>query len=218
MAPVANNLKPITPSLHLGDLHDDELDGYVDEKLEKLTDNPSYPDPFPEKDAAAEAKVQYVAALAKAKDGTKEDTEDKNKKRTLLENAATILAFRCAQLANGNTVMFLSSGFEIKKERTSSQIPDAPHGLEASDGITAGSAHLEFDSMDAVAGFAYELTQKPDDENSWMPVAAHRGGVSTKPETIITGLTPGKRYWFRVIAFNPAGPGSPSDPATRISQ
>ena len=39
----------------------------------------------------------------------------------------------------------------------------------------------------------------------------------TKSSPSLTGLTLGKRYWFRVAANGAAGPGPTSDPATKVA-
>ncbi|MBK5284956.1 MAG: fibronectin type III domain-containing protein, partial [Bacteroidia bacterium] len=40
-----------------------------------------------------------------------------------------------------------------------------------------------------------------------------REGETGKLHLLVTGLTPGNVYWFRVIAFSTAGFSAPSDPA-----
>ena len=212
--------KPINPSLHLGDVRDGDLENYTREKLEKLTGNPNYPadGAFPEKEAVTFALSEYVPALAKAEDGDSADTEDKDAKRILLENALTALAIRCSQIANGSMAKFLSSGFEARKEREAGGVLTAPENLSARDGTQDGSVALEWNPLDDAKSFVVEITETPNDEASYAPVLPEHGGVSTKSETQITELTPGKRYWFRVAGINTEGIGKWSVPATRIPQ
>ncbi len=212
------NSKPIVPALNMSGLREDALDTYAEEKKEKLTGNALYPDPFPEKDAMISTLAEYRIALGKADDGDSIDTDEKNLKKELLENSLVTLAFRCAQLASGNVHMFLTSGFTVRKPNVPHAKPEKPQDMEAFDGQAEGATKLAWSRTEGAVVSVIEMTETPQNISSWAEVPASRGGLSTKSETLITGLTPGKRYWFRVTGFNSAGLGETSEPATRISQ
>jgi len=212
------NVKPIVPALNMSGLREDALDTYAEEKKEKLTGNALYPDPFPEKVVMVEALNAYRIALGQADDGDSIDTDEKNIRKEVLENSLVTLAFRCAQLANGNVHMFLTSGFAVRKPAVPHAKPEKPQDMEAFDGHAEGVIKLEWSRTEGAVVYVIEMTETPQNFSSWTEVHPMRGGLSTKSETLITGLTPTRRYWFRVTGFNSAGLGETSEPATRISQ
>lgn len=71
---------------------------------------------------------------------------------------------------------------------------------------------------DDARSYVVEMTETPNDEASYSPVLPENGGVTTKSETQITNLTPGKRYWLRVAGVNAEGVGAWSEPVSRIPQ
>jgi len=212
------NVKPIIPALNMSELREDALDTYAQEKDDKLTDNPNYPLPFPEKVAMVEALSAYRTSQGQADDGNSIDTETKNFRKEVLENSLITLAFRCAAIANGDVLMFLSSGFQVRKAAARHAKPDRVQNATALDSVADGSIALVWDALPDARCFVVEMTENSNNASSWIAVLAGRGGASTKSETLITGLTPGKRYWFRVAGINAGGLGDFSDPATRISQ
>jgi len=218
MIPISS--KPILPVLHTSVLSDDELDTYAQEKIDKLTGNPNYPDmaSFPEEQAMAEALTAYRNALAAADDGNSVDTEDKNVKRELLEDSLLTLAIRCGQIAAGDLVKFHSSGFETRKPAEPIGKPDKPEEVEATDGTLAGSIQLTWKPVDGAVVYFAEMTESPQNAATWQLVHPEKNGASTKSETLVGALTSGKRYWFRIAGFNAAGLGAWSDAATRIAQ
>ena len=215
---ISGGVKPIIAVFSLSDLTDTGLVGYSQEKIEKLTDNPHYPDPFPEKAAVQSALTEYIHALGDSDDGKTADTEVKNEKRAILENALMSLGLECAQLANGNLGVFLTSGFEVRKPRESKGILPAPENATAKEGVHPGSLIVTWDPLQGARCYAVEITDNPTSEQSWSPVRVVNGGVSTRSETRIIGLASMKRYWIRVAAVNFAGAGAFSEHAVHVTQ
>lgn len=212
------NNKPIIPALNISGIRDTELDNYVQDKIDKLINNPSYPTPFPELDAVIPLREAYVIALADAHNGTPAQTEEKNIKRFDLENAVILLAYRCAKLSVGNKVKFLSSGFEMRKGRTPAPLLEGPDGLDARDGTLPGTILLKWTRLRKAICYTVQISQNPTDESSWQTIHSHLGGISTRTKTLIKGLANSTRYFFRIAGVNSAGVGSWSEPATRTTQ
>ena len=215
---ISGGVKPIVTVFSFGDITDARLVGYSQEKIEKITDNPHYPDPFPEKDAMESALAEYIHALGDSDDGRTADTEVKNEKRAILENALMSLGLKCAQLANGNLGVFLTSGFEVRKPRESKGILPAPENVVTKEGTHPGTLFVTWDPVTGARCYAVEITDNPTSEQSWSPVRVVNGGVSTRSETRIIGLASMKRYWIRVAGVNFAGAGAFSAQAVHVTQ
>ena len=61
---------------------------------------------------------------------------------------------------------------------------------------------------------SYVVQQSPDPptNTSWTQIT-----IVVKPQTTVTGLTGGQKYWFRVAAVGPKGQSAWSDPATKLA-
>lgn len=213
-------MKPIIPSLGLSRLRDTELDEYAQEKVDKLTGNANYPPAgaFPELSEVQFALDVYRIALAKADDGTKADVENKNVKRALLEDALAVLALRCSQIAAGNLVVFLTSGFEARSQGDSVGVLPAPANFKLAEGTAAGTLKASWKKLLGARTYVLQLTQTPNNENSWLTIAPDKGGLVTKARTVILDLLHGKRYWLRVAGINGAGVGAYSAEDSHIPQ
>ncbi|MBI4929943.1 MAG: fibronectin type III domain-containing protein [Bacteroidetes bacterium] len=211
-------MKPIIAVFSLSDITDTGLVGYSQEKIEKLKDNPHYPDPLPEKDAMAKDLGEYIHALGDSDDGRTADTEIKNERRAILENALMSLGLRCAQIAEGNLGVFLTSGFEVRKPKESKGILPQPENVVAKEGTHPGTLLVIWDPVQGARCYAVEVTDNPTSEQSWSPVRVVNGGVSTRSETRIIGLASMKRYWIRVAGVNFAGAGAFSEHAVHVTQ
>jgi len=219
MADPINSGEPIIPAMKMSKLSDGALDTYSQEKVDKLTGNPSYPEPvsFPELEAVIKAQDVFRIARGEADDGNSIDTETKDRKRADLENKLTILALRCAVIANGDLLVFHSSGFDSRKPSERHGIAPTPVGLEAA-AAGEGNIGLEWNPVPEADSFVVQITETPNNTASWNTVSPENGGASTRSETVITGLVSGRKYWLRIASVNAAGVSEWSDPATHIPQ
>ena len=82
-----------------GDLADD-----AQKIVDKMTGNLNYTAPQPNLSVLQSAITAYSAAIIKSKDGTKEDTANKNATRLVLENALYTLGNYVNMTAESNLV------------------------------------------------------------------------------------------------------------------
>lgn len=202
-------------NLGLNRLEDDQLDGYAQDKVDKITGNPAFPGGpggFPELDTVVVKLGVYRTALAKADDGSKADTLAKNIARTELEEAITLLAFKVRELVAGDVPLFLSTGFDIKSKGAPVGLAEAPAGLEAREGPFSGSIALNWNTQPEARTFVVEMTTNISNPGSWTHIA-----VVTRSGFTVEALVSGTQYWFRVAAVNAVGQGPYSDPATKFA-
>ena len=201
-------------NLGIGQLRDDKLDGYAQDKVDKISANPAFPSPggFPELELVVEKLAEYRTALAKADDGSKANTAEKNIVRAELEDGLTVLAFKVRELVAGDIPLFLSTGFDIKSEGQPVGLASTPSGLAAKEGPFSGSIALNWDFQQEARSFVVQMSTDISNPTAW----THES-VVTRSEFTIVGLTSGTKYWFRVAAINAAGQGPYSDPATKYA-
>jgi hypothetical protein len=95
--------------------------------------------------------------------------------------------------------------------------PARPQGpLEVSD-VTKESAKLKFKKPLDDGGLEilhFEVEKQEAGTGNWIPCGKTKDGNQT--EFDVTGLTPNKKYLFRVKAVNKEGPGEPLETTTPI--
>ncbi len=164
-----------------------------------MADNPFFPTTVPTMDVFSTAAGDFVTSLARA--GTRDinAVAAKNAKRD------TLIAF-CIQLgnsvvttANGEIELLVSSGLPMRK-RPQPVVIGNPTNFRITNGINPGELDLRVDTMKGASSFVFEYTEyPPTDASVWQ-----RTTCSTSRCTI-SGLTAGKKYWFRVAAIGRKG-------------
>ena len=107
-----------------------------------------------------------------------------------------------------------SAGMQVAD---STGVPVGPmpkvEGLTATASDAEGAIDLAWNAIRrGLQNFLIELTEDPAGQTGWRFAANSRKSSAT-----LTGLTSGKRYWFRVTAEGAAGPGPASNPATKVA-
>ena len=205
-------MKTLNPRLGLKNLTDGGIDTFSLEKIDKLTGNPNYPAVFAEFDEMKTVLKEYVSALAKAADGTRVERFLKKIKKEELKNALRKLAAACAAIADGNALIFLSSGFELKHSGSSIDLFDAPRGIHASRGRDEDYIALKWEPLKNCRSYMIQVNEDVEKDGGWINL-----GVSTKSKYSSNGFVPGKRYWFRAAGVNSKGIGRWSQPCTKIA-
>ncbi len=86
-------------------------------------------------------------------------------------------------------------------------------GLAGTQGDSDGEIDLHWNPVKrGLKSYELEMTEDPAGQTGW----AH-AGICSKSSFTKTGLTSGKRYWFRAAAVGTEGPGPFSEPATKVA-
>lgn len=170
-----------------------------------MTNNPNFPQPNPALGDISAANDNYLTALDKVENGTKEDTVIKNNLRKVLELLLKSETDYVQQISLGDEAIILSSGFDVNKKPSSVGPLDKPTGFSITVGVNKGSVVAACNVVNHASFYEFELTDMPVTPTSiWLKK------TSTKHKLLIDGLTSGKQYMFRVA-------GAGSDPSRNYS-
>lgn len=174
---------------------DAELIVAAKEIVTQMTGNVHYPVTVPTLvDIQADIDA-FLAALAKVKNGTREDTVVKNDCRKKLETDLKLLAEYVEANGNNDLAILSSTGFPLRKKNESLGILPAPVSITIEPGELKGSLLLTWSAVKGNYLYQVEYTEAPVTETSiWKRV------TSSKCSVLITGLKRGGLYVFRVAA------------------
>lgn len=114
--------------------------------------------------------------------------------------------------ANGNTIMLVSSGFDLSKRGTSQELVK-PESIQLSEGSNAGELVVKIPGIKGARTYNFLYTPDPLTENSvW------KSELSTSSKHTLRNLDSAKRYWCRVAGIGPFGQVVYSDANSRIVQ
>ena len=157
--------------------------------------------------------IEWRAALAKANDGNRADTANKNRVRGELEAMLTLQAQNCAEIANGDLVLYLRTGYEARDTQGHptgilGQVAD----LKLAFGDNDGELKANWDKLTDADNYFYQVYADAANPDSTLI----KQDVAKKSKTIISGLTPGQKVWVRVRGNGGStGHGPWSDPAEK---
>ena len=162
----------------------------------KMTNNPDFTKPTPALAVIQTAINEYSAAIAKAHDGTKQDTAVKNDKKKILAELLAKLAAYVNGVANGDIAKLDGSGIPLTKLPATVGILPAPENFTVTTGDISGVAYLEMKKVPKAKGYValYAKSPAPADRKDWQSL------LFTKTKDTVTGLESGKKYLFMVAA------------------
>ena len=180
-----------------------ELSQKTSHVAEEMTENQYFPSPSPPLPFLIATNAEYIVALNKVEDGTRENTVIKNDRRKIVESILKQWAEYVQLTSGGDEAIILSSGFDVNKKPAFVGPLEKPTSLSVDAGNNRGSVKVECDVVMHASFYEFEHTEMPVVLNSiWMK------RTSTKRKLIINQLISGKQYSFRVA-------GAASDP-TRV--
>ena len=110
-------------------------------------------------------------------------------------------------------VKALSAGLQVVSAPTPVGPMPKIQGLRATQGDANGEVDLHWNPVKrGLRNYIMEMTDDPAGLTGWQHI-----GAPTKSSMTATGLTSGKRYWFRVTANGSAGPGPASEATTKVA-
>jgi hypothetical protein len=121
-------------------------------------------------------------------------------KRTCVQKVGDLinaLVPRVQAASGGDELKIMSAGFDVRKGRGPSQVPETPHALRTLLTRHDGMMQLRWSGHRHAHYFQVSM-QQPDGE--WEVVA-----TTTRCAADLTGLVTGKRYAMRITAFGTGG-------------
>ena len=197
-------------------VRDSELANTAQNIVNKMTTNPYFTDPQPPLTTIQDYIAAYSAALVKAKDGSKEDTANKNACRLTLETALFTLGNYVNLVTENDVVKLESSGFPLSKLPIPIGILDAPH-LTVSYGKNPGELIIEISVVPKASGYIvlYSPLPAPADNNEWYET------VFSGTRGTLTRLKSETKYVIKAAAIsteaNKMGVYNFSDPVEKLA-
>lgn len=209
----------IIPNLGLFSIKDAALGEFAQDKINKINalgGGSVFATITPSTGTLSDKNVAYENALVKADDGTRADTEDKDNKRELLEDALTAQAIDAARLANGNLALYLSTGYKAKNTAgtPTGELP-AVTGLLLDYGDSAGELKANWTPMSDAQNFSIQVYTDALNPNTTIVKEYVKSKIG-KQQTKLDGLPSGQIVFARVRANGgSSGVGPWSDPAEK---
>lgn len=164
-----------------------------------MTDNPWFPVTVPTVEDFSNAVGDYIVQLGKAGTRDMNAVASKNTKRRDLIAMCIQLGNDVTTRANGNVEMLVSTALPLKR-RPQTVVITNPTNFRITNGLNPGELVLKVDSMKGARSFVFEYTEyPPGPESIWTRTTC------SSSRCVITGLTAGKQYWFRVAAIGGKG-------------
>ncbi len=165
--------------------------------LQSMTGNAYFPTPTPDLATVGNAISAYAEALASQKSVA--NTAIKKQARVTLIAILNQLALYVSMNGNNDETILLSSGFSLRKQRTPVGVLPKPANFKAEPAYN-GAVRLSNDKISGADGYTYSYTPAPVTEASIWTIIN-----STKAKLVISNLTSGTQYAFRVagIGANP---------------
>ncbi|MEP7233396.1 MAG: fibronectin type III domain-containing protein [Ginsengibacter sp.] len=158
-----------------------------------MTGNAAFPNPEPSMPIFSAGVDAFIDQLGKA--GSRDATAiaAKNTKRFELVQLCNSLVNSVASTANGNREMLVSTGLPLRKLPQPVVLRN-PENFTVTNGINPGDLKLKIKANKAKSNI-FEYTEDPPTETSvWTRFTC------TSSSYTVSGLQPGKRYWFRVAS------------------
>jgi len=179
-----------------------------------MTNNASFPNPNPplaEVTTALDDLTQTFALVQAAKSELATRVVNQNNAATKVDQALTQLVSYVENVAGRDNSLITSAGMETKAAPSAPAIPAIPQALGASAGEHEGEIDLFWKPVLNARSYTIEASQDPATPTSWVHV-----GIATSASRVISNLTSGKRYWFRVAAVSAGGQSGWSEHATKV--
>ncbi len=179
-----------------------------------MTNNASFPNPNPpltEVTTALDDLTQTFALVQAAKSELATRVVNQNNAATKVDQALTQLVSYVENVAGRDNSLITSAGMETKAAPSAPAIPAIPQALGASAGEHEGEIDLFWKPVPNARSYTIEASQDPATPTSWVHV-----GIATSASRVISNLTSGKRYWFRVAAVSAGGQSGWSEHATKV--
>jgi hypothetical protein len=165
--------------------------------IESVTDNTYFLNPIPALADIKKAAQEYQAALYDAAGRDQRLVSIKNDKRAVLRALLSQLAEYVSSVAKGERTVLLSSGFSLTKAKGEVATLKPIDKLMVST-ETPEQAVISVKKVNGAKAYIHQYTTGAvTSESQWV------SRTITEPWCTFTGLQPGVKYAFRVIAIGP---------------
>ena len=162
---------------------------------DNMNGNAHYPAPDPSLADLQTAITEFQLAIVKAKNGSKEDTADKNAKRKILEDLLHRLSYYVQVNSLGDETIILGSGFDVNKQAGTVGALPKPENFKVMVGENKGTVELSCDAVANASFYEYQYTKLPLSATSIWTMR-----TATKRKLLVEGLTSGQQYVFKMAA------------------
>jgi hypothetical protein len=179
--------------------------------VEKMEDNPYFPDPPAELATTKKMLPEFQSAVSNAKGRDMEVICLKNNLKVNLVASLTKVAEYVTRTCKGDRLMLLSSGFFLSGGSTDGPAPVIQQ-LEVELG-PSGEVTTRVKRLRRARAYMHQYTtEPPTSETIWVSEG------SKQPHYTFSGLNSMAKYWFRVVAISSDGQRVTSPVVTRVIQ
>lgn len=179
-----------------------------------MTNNASFPNPNPpltEITADLDELAQAFGMVQAAKSEVTTRVVAQENAETKVDQGLTKLAGYVESIAGKDDTLISRAGMETKASPSAPSVPGVPQAVSANAGEHEGEISLYWKGVPNARSYAIEASNDPATPTSWTHI-----GIATSASKLITNLTSGKRYWFRVAAVSAGGQSGWSEHATKV--
>ena len=170
-----------------------------------MTGNAAFPTPTPALatvTTAANALAEKSVAARTARLAAVTATSEQEDASVVLDTLLGQLASYVNMVARGNADVIRSAGMDVRAEPTRPTALGAPVIKKATVPAERGAVDLTWMPLDSAKVYVIEHTPDMSGQAGWT-----NGADFTRPRGVVSGLTPGLRYLFRVAGVNSVGKG-----------
>ena len=200
--------------LNLKDKTDSELYEFAQQHITAMTGNVNFTTPDPLAPAFLTLVTNFNTALQNAiaaQQAAKEKTSLKEDARAALETGLRARGNYVDNKSNGVEAIILSSGLPVQNPATPIGELAAPANLVADMGSLEGQIKLKWKGVRGAVSYIVHKSAEVA-PRVWSQVT-----ISPNSRAVVTGLSSGETYAFRVAAVGAAGQGPWSDEAVKMS-
>ena len=174
--------------------------------------NASFPTPIPTVEQMEDIIGTYSNSLITCKSDDRFLIAEKNQRRAVVVENLHLWSYYVLQQSNGDIAKATTSGFSIAQERTPRPPLQKPASLEITPGINPGELFCKGKRVVGATSYLFEFTDHDGMiANSWQNVPA------TKTKQVISNLTPGVKYFCRMVALGTNNQLVYSDVTSRVA-
>lgn len=185
----------VSKNFAIGKYSDEALATKAQVIHDSMNGNAHYPTPSPALNDLQSAISDFLSAIVKSRDGSKEETADKNAKRQILANLLQRLSYYVQLTSMGDETIILSSGFDLNKQAGTVGALPKPENFKVMVGDNKGTVELSCDAVANASFYEYQYTKLPLSATSIWTMR-----TATKRKLLVEGLISGQQYVFKMAA------------------